>query len=70
MLPHRHIKAIAYLVLILHWTPICSNYSEAALPYIASILLKFFGLELLPFLPYVPPNFFLRYRKPLLYSPL
>ena len=58
-LPYRHIKNSAYLVF--YRTPICSNYSKATLPHIACILLKFFRLELLPFLLYVPSDFLLYY---------
>ena len=67
-LPHCHIKNSAYSVFCR--TPICINYSKAALPHIASILLKVFGFELLLFFFYVPPNLLFYYRKSILYSPL
>lgn len=44
------------------WAPICSNYSEAALPYIASILLKIFRFKLLLISSFIIGN--LRYILP------
>ena len=68
ILPHCHIKNSTYLVFCR--TPIYSNYSKAALPYIASTLFKVFRVKLLLFLLYIPSNFLFYYRKSTLYSPL